>query len=106
MPGPIVNSSASVICSHGGSGTLSASNTRVLLGGQPAITVADACAIASCSFYPPYGNGPCVNGQWISAAARVKVNGQPVVLVDSQSTCTPTGTSLVVTSTQPRVSAI
>jgi uncharacterized Zn-binding protein involved in type VI secretion len=106
MPGPIVNASASVICSHGGSGTLSASNTKVLLSGQPAITLADACAIASCSFSPPIGNGPCVNGQWIAAATRVKVNGQPVVLVDSQSTCTPTGTSMAVTSTQSRVSAV
>jgi hypothetical protein len=39
------------------------------------------------------------------AATRVTSNGQPLVLFDSQSVCAPTGTPLLVLSTQTRVSA-
>ena len=50
-------------------------------------------------------NGPCVTGQWITAATRILAGGQPVLLQDSQAICTPTGTGLQVVVTQPRVRA-
>jgi hypothetical protein len=37
------------------------------------------------------------------AATRVLVAGQPAILLDSQSLCTPTGTPLVPTVAQTRV---
>lgn len=76
------------------------------INGQPVVTVATSYTIASCSFYPPYGNGPCVNGQWTAAATRVKADGQPVILLEHQGTCTPTGTPMVVASaSQSKVTA-
>jgi hypothetical protein len=105
MAGGIVTMSASVTCSHGGTATPSTSGGRVTIGGEAVITVATSYTVASCSFYPPYGNGPCVNGQWTTAASRVFVEGQPVILLEHQGTCTPTGTSLIVASTQSKVTA-
>jgi hypothetical protein len=46
---------------------------------------------------------PCLTAQWTTAATRVLVGGQPVVLADSQAMCTPTGTPLQIVQTQTRV---
>jgi hypothetical protein len=54
---------------------------------------------------PNLGNGPCVTAQWTTAATRVTSNGQPLLLLDSQATCVPTGTPLIVAGTQTRVTA-
>ena len=59
--------------------------------------------VAGCAFVPPAGNGPCVTAQWVVAATRVLVSGQPVVLLDSQAICTPTGTPLLPVMAQTRV---
>jgi hypothetical protein len=59
--------------------------------------------VAGCAFVPPGGNGPCITGQWVAAALRVFVAGQPAVLMDSQAVCTPTGTPLLPVMAQTRV---
>ena len=60
--------------------------------------------VAGCALPPPTaGNGPCVTAQWITAATRVTSNGQPLLLLDSQAICAPTGTPLVIVATQTRV---
>jgi hypothetical protein len=52
---------------------------------------------------PPSGNGPCVTAQFVMGATRVTAGGEPVLLQDSQSICTPTGTPLTVSVTQTKV---
>ncbi|MGP1667333.1 MAG: hypothetical protein ACTS5I_15790 [Rhodanobacter sp.] len=54
---------------------------------------------------PNAGNGPCVSAQFTTAATRVTCDKQPLLLLDSQSTCAPTGTPLMVLATQARVFA-
>lgn len=103
MPGPLLHLGATVMCSHGGQATPTAPNPRVLVSGQPVATMAAPWAVAGCPFVPPGGNGPCVTAQWIVAATRVLVAGQPVVLLDSVSVATPTGTPLVPVAAQTRV---
>jgi hypothetical protein len=74
--------------------------------GQPTVTMAAPYMIAGCAMPPPNaGNGPCVTAQWTTAATRVTSNGQPLLLLDSQAICAPTGTPLIVAVTQTRVSA-
>jgi hypothetical protein len=46
---------------------------------------------------------PCVTGQWTVAATRLLSGGQPLVLMDSQSICTPNGTPMLPTVAQMRV---
>ncbi|MFL6257080.1 MAG: hypothetical protein ACJ74T_18895 [Pyrinomonadaceae bacterium] len=103
MPGFLLHVGATVICAHGGQAQATVPNSRVLVGGQPTVTQSGPYVIAGCSFVPPGGNGPCVTAQWVTAATRVMSNNQPLLLQDSQSVCTPTGTPLTILVTQVRV---
>ena len=107
MPGFLLHVGAMVTCSHGGQAQALSFNPRVLVIGQPVVTLPGLYAITSpCTMPPPpNGNGPCVTAQFTSAATRVLSNGLPVVLSGSQSICTPTGTPLLM-ATQVRVSAV
>lgn len=102
MPGPILHLGATVTCAHGGQAMPTAPQPRVLVSGQPVATQAAPWAVAGCGFVPPGGNGPCVTASFVTAATRVFAGGQPVVLMDSVSTCTPTGTPLIPVQTQTR----
>jgi len=104
MPGPILHLGATVLCSHAGQAQPVTPMPRVLVSGQPVVTIASPYVIAGCTMPPPpAGNGPCVTAQFVSAALRVTVLGQPVLLMDSQAVCVPTGTPLLPTVTQTRV---
>ena len=103
MPGPLLHLGATVLCSHGGQAMPSAPNPRVLVSGQPVVTLAAPYVVAGCPFVPPGGNGPCVTAQWVVGATRVLAGGMPVLLQDSQAVCVPTGTPLQVLVTQVRV---
>lgn len=105
MPGTIVHLGATVICTHGGQATPANPFPRVLVGGQPVITIASPYLIAACPFPPSGTPVPCVTGQWLTGSTRVLANGQPVVLNMGSSTCVPNGTPMVVLSTQTRVTA-
>jgi hypothetical protein len=103
MPGPLLHLGATVLCSHGGQAMPTSPDARVLVSGQPVSTMTAPYTVAGCAFVPPSGNGPCVTAQWVVAATRVMASGQPVVLLDSQAICTPTGTPLMAVMSQTRV---
>jgi hypothetical protein len=105
MPGPVLHLGATVLCAHGGQATPTSPTPRVLLGGQPAATLASPYAVAGCGFAPSAGNGPCATAQWVVGATRVFSGGQPLVISTGQSVCAPTGTPLVPTVSQTRVIA-
>jgi len=106
MPGPVVHLGATILCTHAGQATPSASFPRVMVSGQPAVTQPTPYVIAGCTFPPPTaGNGPCVTGQWLTGSVRVLAAGMPLVLMDSQSVCAPTGTPMIPAVVQPRVIA-
>ena len=106
MPGPIVHLGATVLCSHGGQATPTANFPRVLVNGQPVVTQPTPYTVAACTLPPPTAaNGPCVTGQWLTGSVRVLAGGMPLVLMDSQSVCAPTGTPMIITMAQPRVVA-
>jgi hypothetical protein len=68
------------------------------------VTLPTVYTIAGCTMPPPTaGNGPCVTAQFMTSATRVMAGGQPVLLADSQSICTPTATPLTIAMTQVRV---
>ncbi|HEY1910204.1 MAG TPA: PAAR-like protein [Vicinamibacterales bacterium] len=103
MPGFFVHVGATVLCAHGGQAQATAPNARVTVSGQPTVTIVAPYVVAGCAFPPPpAGNGPCVTAQWLTGSTRVTSNGQPLVLLDSQAICAPTGTPLLITVTQTR----
>jgi hypothetical protein len=103
MPGPLLHVGATVLCAHGGTALPTVPNPRVLVGGQPTVTLAAPYAVAGCPFNVSGGPVPCVTAQWVVAALRVFSNGQPLVLMDSQAVCVPNGTPLLPVAVQPRV---
>ena len=103
MPGFLVHRGASVLCTHGGQAQPTAANARVKVSGQPTVTVAAPYTVTGCALPPPpNGNGPCATGKFLSAAARLKSGGQPLLLVDSKGICAPSATPIEVKSTQQR----
>lgn len=107
MPGFLVHVGATVQCAHGGSAQATVPNPRVTVSGQPTVTLAAPFVVAGCAFPPPpAGNGPCVTAQWVSGATRITSNGQPLLLLDSQAICAPTGTPLLIVMTQTRVTGM
>ncbi len=106
MSGFIVHQGASVLCAHAGQAMPTAPNPRVLVGGMAVVTQDGPYSIAGCPFVTPGGTPqPCLTGQWLSAATRVFAGGRPVVILSSQSICTPNGTPMTIVSTQTRVTA-
>jgi len=103
MPGFLLHLGATVLCSHAGQAIPTAVNPRVLVSGQPTVTITAPYVVAGCALpTPPAANGPCVTAQFITAATRLTSNGQPLLLLDSQAICAPTGTPLLIVATQTR----
>jgi len=103
MPGFLLHLGAQVLCAHPpGQGTPVVTNPRVKVSGQPIVMQTSQYAVAGCALTGS-PNPPCATASWITAAVRVKANGIPVLLQDSQSTCVPTGTPLTIVATQTRV---
>src|SRR5437868_1372507 len=91
MPGFLLHLGATVLCSHAGQAQPTSPNPRVLVSGQPVVTLPTPYVVAGCTLPPPpAANGPCVTAQWVTAATRVLVSGVPVLLQDSQAICVPT----------------
>ena len=106
MPGFLLHVGATVLCAHGGQAQPTSPNPRVLVSGQPIVLQPAPYAIAGCPFNVSGAPVPCVTAQWTIGALRVKSNGMPVLLLDSQATCIPNGTPLMITVTQTRVTGM
>jgi hypothetical protein len=107
VPGLLVHVGATVTCQHGGQAQPTAPNPRVLVSGQPTVAVTAPWLVAGCGLPPPpAGNGPCVTGQWVTSATRVTSGGQPLLLFDGQAVCAPSGTGLLVMTTQTRAAGV
>ena len=102
MPGFLLYQGATVKCSHVGLAEPMTPNPRVTVSGKPTVTIESKYMVAGCTFAPPDGNGPCATAQFVTGALRLTSNGQPLLLLDSQASCVPTGTPLKITVTQKR----
>jgi hypothetical protein len=104
MPGPALHLGAVVMCAHAGTATPAAPFPRVLLSGQPVVTLSSPMVIAGCALTGTPAP-PCVTGQWITGATRVLAGGVPVATMTGTSTCVASGTPMLAVSAQVRVLA-
>ncbi|MBR1214651.1 hypothetical protein [Bradyrhizobium sp. JYMT SZCCT0180] len=77
---------------------------RVSVGGNPIVIRSNTFSVTGCQF-PAWtlgGSPPCSTASWTMAATRLFAGGDNVVLVNSQSQCTPNGTPLQIFRTQIR----
>lgn len=101
MPAPVLNLGATVLCSHGGEATALSPDRRVLVTGQPAVTIASRYVVAGCGLPVE----PCATGQWLTGAGRVLAGGTPVAVQSGASTCMPSMAPMVAVAVQSRVTA-
>lgn len=107
MPGFLLDVTATVLCAHGGQAQPTEPQPRVLVSGQPVVPLTAPYVVAGCAMPPPIaGNGPCITAMFVAGSTRVLSEGMPLLLLDSQAQCIPTGTPLLVVQTQVRVSAV
>jgi len=107
MPGFLLHLGATVTCAHAGQAMPTSPNPRVLVNGMPTVAITSMYSVVGCTLPPPPGaNGPCLTAQYVTSAVRVTSNGQPLLLIDSQAVCAPTGTPLIASVTQTRVTGI
>jgi hypothetical protein len=104
MPAPILHLGASVLCTHAGQATPVTPFPRVMVSGQPVVTLATPYVVAACALTGT-PNPPCVTAQWVVGAVRVLAGGAPLVTMTGSSVCTPTGTPLLPVMAQVRALA-
>lgn len=104
MPAPVLHLGATVLCGHAGQATPTTPFPRVLVSGQPVVTVTTQYVVAACALTGT-GAPPCLTGQWVMGAVRVLAGGVPIATMAGASITTPTGTPMVPVVSQPRVLA-
>lgn len=104
MPAPILHLGAVITCMHAGPAQPLTPFPRVMVSGQPVVTLATPYAVTGCALTGT-GAPPCVTAQWVVGAVRVMAGGMPVIIQTSQAVCTPTGTGLLPLVAQTRVLA-
>lgn len=103
---PILTTSSTVMCPHGGVAQLLTSNTEALVDGAPMLLQSDIHPIVGCPFTPGPGTYmPCLTIRWVTAATRTAIHNVPVLLQNSVGLClnaaqVPQGTALVVQTQQ------
>lgn len=106
MSGYILHQGATVLCMHGGQAQATVPNQRVKVSNQMTVQQPNPWTIAGCPYtVPPGVPMPCVTGQWVSAATRVKSGGMALLLQDSHAVCVPNGTDVNIVTTQMRAKA-
>lgn len=110
MPGTIVQTTATGICSHGGQVSVIGTGARVTVMGMPVALASDVHPVAGCPLNVSGAPSPCVVASGFVPATRVLVNGQAPFLNTSiglgkNATQAPQG-PVTITATQTRVVAM
>ncbi len=104
MPAPVLHLGATVMCAHAGQATPTNPVPRVLVSGQPVVTLVTQYVVAGCGLTGS-GAPPCLTGQWVVGAVRVLAAGAPLATMAGASVTTPTGTPMLPVVSQLRVLA-
>jgi hypothetical protein len=79
----LLNSSSILMCPHGGTVSITTSNSKVKVGGDYAVCQSDTFTIAGCPFILGLVPHPCVQVQWVQPAAQSQVAGDYTLTEDS-----------------------
>jgi hypothetical protein len=98
------------MCPHGGQAKFIPTNTKVLLGGQPALTSSDVTTIIGCPFVVVLKPQPCVLIRWIPGTSKLSAGGIQVLTMESKGLCfsaeqIPGGPAVIVNPGQMLVTA-
>jgi hypothetical protein len=113
MAGKSLVSGSTLQCPHGGSVSVSPTNSSVKADSDNMVLMSDTFTISGCSFQIPAAPSPipspCVQVQWVVPDTRVKINGTPTLSESSVGLCLaasglPQG-PVTVANTQQKVSS-
>ncbi|MES2717456.1 MAG: hypothetical protein V4795_16950 [Pseudomonadota bacterium] len=97
---PLLSTSSTVLCPHGGQALLASSKHDLLIDGASALLQSDVHAIVGCPF-APVAPSPCVSIRWLTGATQTAIHQVPVLLQNSVGLClnaaqVPQGMAIVV----------
>ena len=104
MPSFVLHSSSIVLCTHFGQAKPILPSLRVTLSGQPLVTIGSPYVITACGLTGTT-TPPCVTGKLTAGSVRVTSDNLPLGLLNSPTTCIPTGTPMLLLLAQFRVVA-
>jgi len=101
---PILTTTSTVMCPHGGMAQLITSNTETQIDGAFALLLTDVHPVVGCPF-APVAPSPCVSIRWVTGAVQTKLHEVPVLLQTSVGLClnaaqAPQGPAIVVQAQQ------
>lgn len=110
MGSPVLTTADVMMCPHGGSVTLSSSQSKVKAGGAAVLRPGDTFSIAGCAFSTPAGPHPCVTVQWLNPSQTSSASSDKALTKSSVGLCkagdqAPQGT-VMIQQTQMKVSAL
>jgi hypothetical protein len=108
VPEPILTATTTMLCPHGAAVQVVPSSDRLLIEGQPALTVLDTFVIAACPNVDANGNPmPCLTVQWTVPSPTVSINGIAGLTSSSVGLCMATAGvpqgPVTIAATQERV---
>jgi hypothetical protein len=108
MAANLLNRASMLRCPHGGTVTITTSNTRTKAGGDYVVRMGDTFMIAGCPFTLPSGTPhPCVRVQWDTSARHSIVLGDAPLLQSSLGWCVAADEvrqgAVMINVVQPRV---
>lgn len=102
---PLLTTTSTVMCPHGGQATLTTTNTDAVIDGAPALLQTDQHPVVGCPFTIGTFYTPCVVIRWSTGATQTKVHEVAVLLQNSVGICysgaqAPQGAAMVVQTQQ------
>src|SRR3954453_5191991 len=90
MSGSMLTTASTLMCPHGGTVSISSSNSKVTVNGSAAALADDTFSISGCSFQipatPPIPS-PCTKVQWLMTDMQTTVGGTPTLSESSVGLC-------------------
>jgi hypothetical protein len=87
MGAPILTTTSTLFCPHGGSVLLLTSNVDMMIQGAPALLLTDVHVVVGCPFFIGPKYSPCLTVRWLVGATQTNVRGVPVLLQNSVGIC-------------------
>ena len=108
MPGFVLTEASTVQCMHGGTATVTSSNTKVKADNSPILVEDDKHTVAGCPFMKGNTPSPCTEIEWSAPAQKVKINDKAVLIKTSIGQCKASGAVqgvATIANTQTKVKA-
>jgi hypothetical protein len=106
----VLTASSTIQCTHGGSATVSPSQSDALADGSPMLTENDVHQVAGCSFNVSGSPMPCMTIAWSMGSTKVSAAGSPVLTRSSIGQCKSGAGAVqgvaIIANTQTKVEAL